>query len=160
MDQAVSPANRAFLEYISNGSLADTVPGTESALSIDLLIGSDYFWQVVEVDRITLPSVLTLVSSKLGYLITGSGEQAVCSGSQNQSMPHHGHPAKFYQSLLSVYYSQLVPPNISDHWQLENIGIQDSPHTNDGKEAHEPIQRDHSIPRWPVLYLLAVEEHT
>ena len=39
--------------------------------TIDILVGSDYFWSVVEVGQIALPSGLLFLSSKLSYLLTG-----------------------------------------------------------------------------------------
>ena len=41
------------------------------AVSIDTLVGSDYFWSIVDNERIVLSSGLFLLSSKLGYLLTG-----------------------------------------------------------------------------------------
>jgi len=38
--------------------------------TIDLLIGFDYFWDIVERDRVVLPSGLLLLSFRLGYIIT------------------------------------------------------------------------------------------
>jgi len=38
--------------------------------SIDILVGSDFFWSIVSSGRIVLPSGLFLLSSKLGYLLT------------------------------------------------------------------------------------------
>ena len=60
-----------FLLSIAVDKLADTIPGGSESDSIDLLIGSDYFWTIVGLEKLTLPSGLLLVSSKIGYILTG-----------------------------------------------------------------------------------------
>ena len=53
-----------FLLSIAVDKLADTIPRDSETDSIDLLIGSDYFWTIVGLEKLTLPSGLHLVSSK------------------------------------------------------------------------------------------------
>ena len=65
------PEDEAFLRALSPEQLADHLPVSSDAASIDLLLGSDYFWNIVSADGIALPSGLLLVSSKLGYILTG-----------------------------------------------------------------------------------------
>ena len=60
-----------FLLSIAVDKLADTIPGDSETDSIDLLIGSDYFWTIVGLEKLTLPSGLHLVSCKIGYILTG-----------------------------------------------------------------------------------------
>ena len=60
-----------FLRSIEPGQLADKVPETGSTSRVDILVGSDYFWEILEGGRIILPSGLLLLSSKLGYILTG-----------------------------------------------------------------------------------------
>ena len=57
-----------FLLSVSPGKIADTVPRTLESVNIDLLIGSDYFWNILGTEKITLPSGLYLVSSKIRRL--------------------------------------------------------------------------------------------
>ena len=60
-----------FLLSISPDRMADTVPKDTEPVNVDLLIGSDYFWTIVGTERLTLPSGLFLISSKIGYILTG-----------------------------------------------------------------------------------------
>ena len=62
-----------FLKVIAPGKLADTIPQTSKSTTetVDILIGSDYFWDIVANERIVLPSGLFLLSSQLGYVVTG-----------------------------------------------------------------------------------------
>ena len=60
-----------FLLSISPEKMADTVRKNSEPTNIDLLIGSDYFWNILGTEKVTLPSGLYLVSSKVGYILTG-----------------------------------------------------------------------------------------
>ena len=79
LNQITSPIQRGplqkadleFLQSITSEKLADVIPTSAETAIIDILVGSDYFWNIVDVERIMLPSGLLLLSSKLGYLLTG-----------------------------------------------------------------------------------------
>ena len=79
LKQITSPIQRGplqkvdleFLQSITSERLADVVPISAETAIVDILVGSDYFWNIVDVERIVLPSGLLLLSSKLGYLLTG-----------------------------------------------------------------------------------------
>ena len=79
LDQITSPIQRGplpqtdleFLQSITPEKLADIIPRSSKVATVDILVGSDYFWSIVDVGRITLPSGLLLLSSKLGYILTG-----------------------------------------------------------------------------------------
>ena len=58
-----------FLQLIPQSKMADPIPNTVTA--IDLLVGSDYFWEVVGGDKMMLPSEIFMLPSKFGYIITG-----------------------------------------------------------------------------------------
>ena len=45
-----------FLQLIPQNKMADPIPHTLETMTIDLLVGSDYFWDVVCGDKIMLPS--------------------------------------------------------------------------------------------------------
>ena len=74
-----------ILLSISLDRFADTIPRNSQ---VDLLIGSDYFWSIIGVEKTTLPSGLFLVSSRIGYIMTGSYSYPTVDGgthSQQQS---------------------------------------------------------------------------
>ena len=60
-----------FLKTIPAERMADCLPNTLENTTIDLLIGSDYFWDIIESDKVTLPSGMFLLPSKFGYIVTG-----------------------------------------------------------------------------------------
>ena len=77
--------NLEFLQEIPTDRMADRVPSTLENTTIDLLIGLDYFWDIVEGDKVVLPSGMFLVPSKFGYIVTGKFPDNV------QCLCHHVH---------------------------------------------------------------------
>ena len=51
-------ADLVFLQAITPSNLADSIPRSSELASIDILVGSDYFWNLVGGERIVLPSGL------------------------------------------------------------------------------------------------------
>ena len=60
-----------FLDMLPREKLADFIPCALETTHIDLLIGSNYFWDIVGGDKIVLPSEMFMIPSGLGYIITG-----------------------------------------------------------------------------------------
>ena len=92
-------------------------------MTIDILVGSDYFWNIIDGDRITLPSGLLLLSSKLGYVLTGRYPDPAEGEVNNVS------------SCMVTIMSQNDSPCLSDLWNLETIGICDPIHVKDDDRA-------------------------
>ena len=126
----LQPADMDFLGSISTDRFADSIPtvGNSEPYAVDLLIGLDYFWSVVSMEKIVLPSGLFLISSKIGYILTGSYlDPTNCQ---------KGIPVSSY--LVMTQVNCVVPamkllssadspvtgnPNVEDLWNLETIGI-------------------------------------
>ena len=71
-----------FLESIPAEKMADCLPDTLENTTIDLLIGSDYFWEIIGNDKVILPSGMFLIPSKFGYIVTGKfpdDKQCLCN---------------------------------------------------------------------------------
>lgn len=131
--------------YLQGLELADHV--ASETFEINLLIGADYYWEIVGNDIVRGPGP-TAISSKLGYLLsgpTGGGETAV--------------------NNVMVY--QVMTPPITSYWDLETVGIKDDPgdsptitrfkddlQMKDGKYiASLPWKEDH--PPLPTNYKVA-----
>ena len=133
-----------FLLSIAVDKLADTIPGDSETDSIDLLIGSDYFWTIVGLEKLTLPSGLHLVSSKIGYILTGKYMDPGDNKSSNQEqvstcfvMTQVNCTVPEMNLLSSADVSVMRNPNIEDFWSLETIGITDSLDVTDNDKALE-----------------------
>ena len=128
-----------FLQVISSETLADNIPKISGLADIDILVGSDYFWDIMGRERVVLPSGLLLLSSKLGYILTGDPiDTKDCEG----------------QITACVVTSHASDPCL-DLWSLEKIGITDSPYVKEDDEALEHFNstvsyRDgHYFVTWP-----------
>ena len=121
-----------FLLSIPTEKMADTIPKNMEPSTVDLLIGSDYFWTIVGTDKMILPSGLFLVSSKIGYILTGSyldpmnkqqsGQQLVTSCSV---LTQVNQVVKVLNLFSCTDDSFNKTPNLEDFWELETIGIRD-----------------------------------
>ena len=74
-----------FLQLIPQNKMPDLIPHTLETMSIDLLVGSDYFWDVVGGDKIMLPSGIFMLLSKFGYIITGRCPEINCDNQDKSS---------------------------------------------------------------------------
>ena len=115
-----------FLKIISPGKLADTIPETSKLITetVDILVGSDYFWNIVDNERIVLPSGLFLLSSKLGYIVTGKYLDPTIDGDRHSN-----------QTISFCVTTQKGFPNLCDLWDLDQIGIKDSLYVRDDDKA-------------------------
>ena len=58
--------------------LADTIPHEKESNSVQILIGSDYYLDVILPDRIEVQSGLYLLLSRFGWILTGRTNQYIC----------------------------------------------------------------------------------
>ena len=71
---AVPAKDMAVLRSMSPSCFADSIPTEpDSEIGIDILIGADYLWSLMSnEERVSLPSGLFLMHSRLGYVLSGS----------------------------------------------------------------------------------------
>ncbi|MCP3667323.1 MAG: hypothetical protein GY696_33325, partial [Gammaproteobacteria bacterium] len=76
-----------FLKKYSPNYLADTIPIETVEISPELVIGNDYFWDLVDPVKIKLPSSLYLIGSKLGMLLGGNQYGEICDDTGAKQKP-------------------------------------------------------------------------
>ena len=97
------------LPYLSGLSLAHPITEAES-FEISLLIGADFYWNVVQND-IVRGNGPTAVSSKIGYLLSGP-----------VPVPNNSNSA----SVMNVLFSHKQEIcDLGKFWKLESLGIND-----------------------------------
>ena len=102
-----------FLESIPAEKMADCLPDTLENTTIDLLIGSDYFWEIIGNDKVILPSGMFLIPSKFGYIVTGKfpdNKQCLCN---------------CVHTLMVTAKAGQATYDLENLWCLEAIGIND-----------------------------------
>ncbi|XP_078374406.1 uncharacterized protein LOC144657946 [Oculina patagonica] len=87
--------------------------------SIDVLIGSDHYWNIVHGETIRCESGPTAISSKLGWLLSGPGGESVGNATVSNLVitgERADHP--FYTNEHDQQVNTL-----KDFWETESIGI-------------------------------------
>ncbi|XP_070571138.1 uncharacterized protein [Ptychodera flava] len=119
--------------------LADSLPQETETSTIELLIGNDYYLDLILPQIVEVQPGLHLLGSKLGWILTGR-------------TPGNPEPANEPSMLILTLGSQLgsttpmytspdsslnVTPNPADFWSMEAIGIRDSYEESDDDRALE-----------------------
>ncbi|XP_074653549.1 uncharacterized protein LOC141907710 [Tubulanus polymorphus] len=95
------------LHYLSGLKLAHPVSGRES-FEIALLIGSDYYWSLVE-DKVVRGNGPTAVASKLGYLLSGP-------------LKNSSHDRRDYANFILTDDTH-ERDQLENFWRVETLGI-------------------------------------
>ncbi|MCP3668457.1 MAG: DUF1759 domain-containing protein [Gammaproteobacteria bacterium] len=122
----------------------------------DILIGEDYFWNIVKGEKEELPSGLKLIPSTLGLLIGGlarsdSSQKEITVVQAQFSkvvISSQGTEPKSEEGILTVEAERKqdqgqpsVAEVLSSMESLETIGIKDSPYVNDDEIAMALFQK-------------------
>ena len=117
--------------------LADVPPSTREVATIDMLIGNDYYNELIGTKKRKLQNGLFLVESKFGWILTGrsttdgnTSAETMCGMLILPSYRHNNYDLQFQNET-----SSMDPGNIDDFWKLETIGIKDPIHVNDDDKA-------------------------
>jgi len=141
--QAISTADKQILLNLPAGSLAEPIPDGQSSHTVDVLIGSGYFWDIIDGSRSRLPSGLFMVPSKLGVLVTGVQGTRDNKNTITDTV------------LCATVVSTLPDVDLTRMWALDTIGISGSPTVVDDDVALAQFQSTVRIVnqryevRWP-----------
>ena len=94
------------LLYIKGLKLAHPITDTDDDFKISLLIGANYFWQIIQ-NKVIKGDGRTAVKSKIGYLLSGPLQVTK--------------EVSFASYMFNVI---TVPPNVTDlerFWKLESL---------------------------------------
>ena len=113
-------------------NLADTIPTTTEVFPINMLIGNDYYFDLLQPRKMDLGNGLFLFQSKLGWIFGGrvtTNTEAV-SESNLFVGTTAGLPAGMRLATNTLTFSDsshVAKPDIEKFWSLESLGIIDSP---------------------------------
>ena len=137
------------LEFLrTEGALADTIPNEQESTTIDLLVGNDYYLDFILPQKVEIQPGLYILGSKVGWILagrtSGEGEEMV---EQNMLVITCGTDVQRETSLFTIVDKSLpVKPNLKDFWNLESIGIHDTPENQNSennkilKQFNEELQ--------------------
>ncbi|XP_062596767.1 uncharacterized protein LOC134258250 [Saccostrea cucullata] len=114
------------LPYLQGLKLAHPV-SIDSEFVISFLIGADFYWRIVE-NQVIRGSGPTAVKSKIGFLLSGPTSQ---SSYTNSARDH-------IYNVIAMHTS--VEQALERFWELENIGITDTPDKNDSNDKVKMYQ--------------------
>ena len=117
--------------------LADDLPKEIETSSIDLLIGNDYYLDIILPQKIEVQTGLYMLGSKLGWILSGRTSENVSNITETGMLIlTYGTEIQRESSLLTCADKSLpLKPTMEDFWSLESIGIKDSPVESDNNIA-------------------------
>ena len=112
--------------------LADTISTTTEAFSINMLIGNDYYFDLLQPRKMNLGNGLFLFQSKLGWIFGGRVTTNADEVSESNLFvgTTTGIPTGMDPNTETLTFSDsshIAKPNIEQFWSLESLGITDSP---------------------------------
>ena len=122
--------------------LADSLPTTSETSTIELLIGNDYYLDLIMTEKVEISNGTYLLKSKLGWLLSGrtvSNKTDSVRENMTMSLLTLGDPWKF-KSQKDDPSIQEILPRIQDIWELDTLGIKDPIVTSDDDIALKKFQ--------------------
>ena len=124
------PPPKCDAKTLGKYTLADNYKEGDQNQSIDILLGSDYYPDILKQGQKKLKSGLHLINTVFGYVVTGKVKDTTYSHDQGVT------PSLFvYNPMDSDIYPSVLPcetksgdhePTLSDLYKLETIGIMDT----------------------------------
>ena len=120
-------------------SLADDLPTERETSSVELLIGNDYYLDIILPQKMEVQPGLYMLGSKLGWILSGRTSEIVERTTEpSMLLLTQGKRIENETSFLTSLDKSLpTKPNIEDFWRLESIGINDSPVESDNEVAQK-----------------------
>jgi hypothetical protein len=120
------PSNR---EKELKGKISDSdLSPTEEAMDrreIELLVGNDYFWELMTMNRKMLKPGLYWIETRLGWIITGRLPALSCKEFPSLTLLTYSQSNSVMNYSFSSMDSSLkVPLDLQEWWKLETIWIQ------------------------------------
>ena len=120
--------------------LADVLPTQSECYPVEMLVGNDYYFDLLLPRKIDLRPGLCLFQSRLGWIV--GGHYHTDNDTLRQPaliVSTMGIPPKGVKStthmLTSIDDPLFTKPNLEQFWDLESLGIRESPTTSDDDQA-------------------------
>ena len=131
-----------FEHLVSSLELADDVPKMFESSSVDVLIRNDYYPDIIMPQRIEVQPGLHLLSSKLGWILTGrSGDHDSDVNETNMLILTYGNDVTGTSALSSIDSVDPQKPDLEDFRRLESIGILDNSKTLADEMVNERLKK-------------------
>ena len=119
-------------------SQADDLPTERETSIVELLIGNDYYLDIILPQKMEVQPGLYMLDSKLGWILSGRTSEIVERTTEpSMLLLRQGKRIENETFLTSLDKSLPTKPNIEDFWRLESVGINDSPVESDNEVARK-----------------------
>ncbi|XP_060575739.1 uncharacterized protein LOC132733143 [Ruditapes philippinarum] len=128
---------------IQSLDLADTISTKNEMTSIEMLIGNDYYLDIILSQKMEVQPGLYLLGSKLGWILSGRTPDSE-NGKDTSSMLVITHGKDMTESgvFQSVDSSISTKLDLQDFWNIEAIGITDDPAISDDEKAMQSFKEN------------------
>jgi len=131
--KSMSPEAKNIMNSVQ---LADTITKERETSSVELLIGNDYYLDLVTSQKIEIQPGLYLLSSKFGWILSGRTlDSETNKNNVNMFVMSHGNTLSDCSTCTSLDQSLRSPVELEDFWNIEAIGIKDSPFASSDEKA-------------------------
>ena len=104
--------------FEKNLQLADTLPKRLKDSTVDILVGSDYYLDLILPERTEIQRGLYLLASKLGWILTGRIQETYSSEDEQVMMITNGTLSLTEYCLRSAVSECTFANSIVDFWNL------------------------------------------
>ena len=116
----LEPEDMEFLKQEGwEKNLADTLPTSIESFNVEMLIGNDYYFELLKPRKIHLSDNLFAFQTKLGWVFGGKTQLADCETIDKS------------HSAVCTTLMPLTKPDLEQFWSLESLGITESPSRSD-----------------------------
>ena len=132
------------LDYLVKSiDLADILPSKAESTTIDLLLGNDYYLDIVMSQKMEVLPGLYLLSSKLGWILAGRAmsEDVEDANVPNMLMLTYGNYVTKTNIFQSVENQEKSDVDLQSFWDMESIGIKDPGARSDDEIAMESFKK-------------------
>ena len=113
-------------DILGSVQLADDIPTKSESAPIELLIGNDYYLDIVHGEKIKVQDGLYLLSSKLGWILSGRLHDIDNEQETNMLILSYDSNVGSTQVFTSIDSSlPTSSKDLDDFWNIESIGIVD-----------------------------------
>ncbi|XP_060551133.1 uncharacterized protein LOC132712731 [Ruditapes philippinarum] len=115
-------------EILNTIEMADTITKQHETCEIEMLLGNDYYLDIVLCQKLEIQPGLYILSSRYGWILTGRVKKDEQENQDiNMLILTHGEKMTKCNSFTSIDKELHITPNLEDFWKVESIGIMDNP---------------------------------
>ncbi|KAJ8042498.1 hypothetical protein HOLleu_13567 [Holothuria leucospilota] len=123
----------SILKSVSHLELADSYE-EDRDINVDILVGLDYYWQLVGGGMRNLPGGLVAQDTAFGWILSGRWSDSNAGSGSSSNVAHH---------MLCI--SDIPPSTIDKFWDLEMTGVTEQ---KDDSSVDSILRSFHNNIRW------------